>query len=753
MSAPPSTHMPLFTSGPYLNLASSYISPASTVASDSSFTWAPMPPHQETFAQGNNFRTLAEPANQKPPNDVGLTFIIGSTPADFKSKETMTVVRKTAMNAFLKGGESDKSAKKGGSNKSTKKSKRPAVGSVDSDFKSSNISKQSVKSEGAATEFSTVPTTASLGAESVARTTASSWTRSSVQNVHEQDAPNAESSMVRVRMHPSPVPSESPHDSAPSDRQIVIPCRSDTPLPYDAHPPPLFISIGRSLDPFRTMFQSSHPGVSVEQLKYYCSTYFGTRALGRHWIPTALSYSHTFLGTLCLATAYHDVVNELPLESVQTVALRQEVIHLVGKNMLNAEEGVSDHNIMAVIQLIISEAIGREESGLGYHEDGIETMIKQRGGLNQLGKDSRLASAVSWVSLATAILREESPRTMYADYCVANSAINYHPTAMIPESPIFCPRSAFKTIMKSPKCTLKARELLDDIRIMIDIFLHETKQRRRNAPSLMNIYKKIINTSTYPPISELRNSSVLTENDYKYEAIRIVSIIQATAIIRRLPLSEAISVAAESQTPLTIYTSAIASRSNESLISPFDFSQETPLTASTSPSFSISPAIPQSYFPTTGPRSSISSVSSAYRPRPSFSSTFSAQRPSISSTHSSSEQIYFAPPPAPAPNHTTSLLKNLKEAIEHSNISMCWGDMAGVLLWIGLVVGAASRSNENKLLRKYYSALTMRAGVLLCFEHTEAINKTMLRMCEVVEALVSEKQSEETAGRSKKLRV
>jgi hypothetical protein len=80
--------------------------------------------------------------------------------------------------------------------------------------------------------------------------------------------------------------------------------------------------------------------------------------------------------------------------------------------------------------------------------------------------------------------------------------------------------------------------------------------------------------------------------------------------------------------------------------------------------------------------------------------------------------------------------------------------MAGVLLWIGLVVGAASKESESKIHKKYFSALTMRAGVMLCFEHPEAINSTMVRMTEVVEALgagTSSANNEEGKGKKRRL--
>jgi hypothetical protein len=75
--------------------------------------------------------------------------------------------------------------------------------------------------------------------------------------------------------------------------------------------------------------------------------------------------------------------------------------------------------------------------------------------------------------------------------------------------------------------------------------------------------------------------------------------------------------------------------------------------------------------------------------------------------------------------------------------------MAGVLLWIGLVVGAATNKSDSKIHKKYFSALTMRAGVMLCFEHPEAINSTMIRMCEVVEALSSQKSPTPSADEGK----
>jgi hypothetical protein len=59
--------------------------------------------------------------------------------------------------------------------------------------------------------------------------------------------------------------------------------------------------------------------------------------------------------------------------------------------------------------------------------------------------------------------------------------------------------------------------------------------------------------------------------------------------------------------------------------------------------------------------------------------------------------------------------------------------MAGVLFWIGLTAGAASRDSD-KVLRKWFAALAMRCAIVLCFEHQEPVHATLVKMGEFVEA-------------------
>jgi hypothetical protein len=669
------------------------------------------------------------PERDQQESDSGLIFITGgSKRTSFKSKGNMTLVRKKAMAAFLKENSTSKKKPK-------YLEKLSKLSSVDSESENSWRSNSSVGDWDTTTDLSTVST------EDPRRTTtgfsATSFTGTYSDDQDPSNTPTASAQGVHNFVIPA----------AP----MFLPCQTGVPQPYDAFTPPPLVSIGKSMDPFRTMFQQSHPSVSVEELKFHGARYFGTRALGRYWIPTVLSYPHTFLGTLCVTSAYHDTIHERSLDSVQTIALCQEVIHLVGCNMLEPDARVSDHNIMAIIQLIISDVIRREsKSVLDWHENGMEMMIKQRGGLQKLGVNGHLAATVSWVSLAIAIMDEISPRTLYTEYCVANPTRQYRSTATIPESPIYNPRSKWETIPRSKRCTPEALGLLEDIRTMIDFWLEESNDDRpqRSPQTMLTLYKKITSLSEYPSIYEITKTRILTQHDYKYEAIRIAAIIQAKAIMKKVPLSDALTYAMETQVAPESYSTSTIS------VPTYDRSADIvayeAVTLSSFQTPARSPAISHSHSVN---KSVLPSKPSLDVPGPSKSSDFSVEKSSVSSVKPPlSDYVYFPSPPASAPSNSDTLLKHLRATIESSNISVCWSDMAGVLLWISLVVGAASRKSESKILKKYFCALAMRVSIMLCFEHPEAINSTMLRMSEVIKALDVKKQGSlsNNAGKDKK---
>ncbi|KAI4643210.1 uncharacterized protein J4E79_011372 [Alternaria viburni] len=519
-----------------------------------------------------------------------------------------------------------------------------------------------------------------------------------------QEAPQHGTQLARI----------TPHQSTLTQTPIVIPIRSGHRYPFDLKPVPDLRCLGNGLDPFGTMFQSRNTRVNVERLKIECSKYFGTEGLGRHWIPECLSYAHTFLSTLYMASAYDDVVHNREIESLETAALRQDVIHFVGGHLTDVEQSVADHNIIAVSQLILGDVISRADLGLRYHQVGIAKMIEQRGGLQTLGVNGQLASAVSWANLATAALQEASPTRMYVDYCEMRALKTYPLIATIPESPLYHPHGRFMTIERSANCNANAQKLLEDVRTMMEDLLDTNNSRRAGSSNKSrSAYDRIIRSWSVQPS---RRTSILKTKDWKYEAIRLAAIVQAQAMFDQVPLSEALDRVQLPEIQPFLYSSSMASHSNDSFSSTLDPQDVSPVTdLSESPMFG--------------------SYSEGFPSNHRFSNSSTSSRPLLSSLQSSSSDVPLQQQVLMREVSGDTILQQLRDALENSNLSDCWSDMAGVLLWIGLVMGAASNNSKDKIVRRYFSATTMRACIMLCFEHPEAIHSTMLRMTDLIAAL------------------
>ncbi|KAF2686479.1 hypothetical protein K458DRAFT_198548 [Lentithecium fluviatile CBS 122367] len=688
MTAPP-TQRPLFVFSETRRLhagtagATSYLSPVST-ASDSESPWPSMAPLQG----GNDPQPVRGPSRSPPSNKRnanasspnGLLFITGTTPEEFKSKKNMTKVRKKAMGSYLEKGkqprEASRDSLRGVSEGSTYSRSNFGI----DDVMENSEALMMWKDEGGRPGWRAGTPTDSTYERSV-----------STPDSQHSTMP----SMAMDFMLPT----------AP----MVLPSRTDVALPYDHYTPKPFESIGKPLDPFSSMYQASHPKVSVEQLKWYCSRSFGTKAMGLHWITTLVKSPHAFLSTLCIASAHYDAIQERPIESVQTLALRQEVMHLISKSLVNPQSRIDDYNIAALTQLIVSEMISGQESALNYHESGVGAMIKQRGGLAKLGANGRIASTISWVSLESAIFRETAPDAVYTEYYAPTTTKSYQSTKPLPESPLYCPKGEYDTVKKSTRCTPRTSDLLKDMRMLLDLFLHETERSRQNALSLKNIYKRL--TTQYLPAAELRKTEVMTPNEWRYEAVRVASIITATAITKRVPLSEALAHAAEVE-------SKNWSTPNDSFGSPTSLRHDSPTaTLSSSPLFVV-PSDQTNPFAFTPATPTSTSTTSPYASR--------HRKPSI-----------------PA---TTTLLTHLKQALQSSDLSDCWADMAGVLFWLALTVSAATRT-ADKVLRKWFRALAARVSIVLCFEHPEAVHRGCLRLGELVQGLAFREKGVGEAGR------
>lgn len=273
----------------------------------------------------------------------------------------------------------------------------------------------------------------------------------------------------------------------------------------------------------------------------------------------------------------------------------------------------------------------------------------------------------------------------------------------------------------------------------------------------------------YGPIHDSFSTHELNTEAWKYEAIRITSAITATAIIRTIPMSEAVEPVASTMTSaytsdyfenpfvdLSVSTSQIATPSSSTFPttssrqqSPFKGSLEDYLGEPTpaeevvggEPRYILPESLYIPFSSATGMHSSVSFVTTSY---PSVFSGSSHTTGFSATSHFEYAHMSDSKPftSVPESSNTVAMLKDLKKAITNSGVSDCWSDMGGVLLWIGLTAGAASRELESRELRNWFAAIPVRVCMVLGFDHPAAICSATLNMSRIVEALLDDHKSQ-----------
>jgi len=104
-----------------------------------------------------------------------------------------------------------------------------------------------------------------------------------------------------------------------------------------------------------------------------------------------------FLSTLCISAPYVDTMQpdtspNRQGDSASTLAVRQEVMGLINRNLRQTARKADDLTIVAVVQLLTGEMMSLTCESLAVHEHGLTAMIMERGGLEQLGGNGRVAS-------------------------------------------------------------------------------------------------------------------------------------------------------------------------------------------------------------------------------------------------------------------------------------------------------------------------------------------------------------------------
>lgn len=80
------------------------------------------------------------------------------------------------------------------------------------------------------------------------------------------------------------------------------------------------------------------------------------------------------------------------IQRVRTRAVFEEVISLINRSMNDEETRTDDATIIAIIQLLCGEMMMANDAVLPVHEQGLWSMVMQRGGLTTLGNGGEIAA-------------------------------------------------------------------------------------------------------------------------------------------------------------------------------------------------------------------------------------------------------------------------------------------------------------------------------------------------------------------------
>lgn len=115
-----------------------------------------------------------------------------------------------------------------------------------------------------------------------------------------------------------------------------------------------------------------------------------------------LQSRRSFLSTLCISTAYVDIVRIPSLGSnirlngsIRTKAVFEEIIRELNSSVASPETRTNDATIIAVVQVLCGDMMIAEDYVLKVHEQGLWSMVLQRGGLNQLGGNGAIADTLA----------------------------------------------------------------------------------------------------------------------------------------------------------------------------------------------------------------------------------------------------------------------------------------------------------------------------------------------------------------------
>lgn len=108
-----------------------------------------------------------------------------------------------------------------------------------------------------------------------------------------------------------------------------------------------------------------------------------------------MPHDYAHFSCLAIGASHIDTVNDRLYESPLTVAIKTEVIRIVNARVADPVTQVEDRTLVAVLHLLISEAMYGNERTVLVHKLGADRIVRQRGGLRSLSSKIEMAIMIT----------------------------------------------------------------------------------------------------------------------------------------------------------------------------------------------------------------------------------------------------------------------------------------------------------------------------------------------------------------------
>ncbi|CAO2648315.1 Nn.00g075820.m01.CDS01 [Neocucurbitaria sp. VM-36] len=299
--------------------------------------------------------------------------------------------------------------------------------------------------------------------------------------------------------------------------------------------------IGDGVDPFIVLPQFQNPQLNSLYLMRKCMRAFASDSTIMKWLPAMLSHPHIILSSTLLASTWLDMHAGKSGDSNRTALVKHETIGMIKERLADPDTELQDATLMVILHLLAGEMWSCNERTLRLHVSGVATFIAQRGGMHEFenGVVGEIAAAFCDTESEPIFHDWEPPNYPLPD-----------DTAPIPESPLFCPRKDFTTIVNDAHCSRTTLDLLRDMRDLTNLFLtHPTKLDiisdidvgETKCLSLPVTVDRKVNgiRERLSSLPSAYTPGLPTSNDWVYEACRLTALIYTASIIMLVPFSVA----------------------------------------------------------------------------------------------------------------------------------------------------------------------------------------------------------------------